>query len=108
MNQAYKSGLLVLLGGLTVLVSNGAASRLADGKMSCHARMTVLADQIKPLAVVPIKDTEEEAVVAMMGMKKTLFVTLSLTEGSALLERQCVRPDGKKVLMKVEEASPEK
>jgi hypothetical protein len=103
MNQAYKSGLLVLLGGLTVLLSNSVADRLANAKMSCHARMAVLADEIKPLAIIPVKDTEEQAIVAMMGQQKSILVTLTLTEGNALFERQCTRPDGKRVLMSIEE-----
>ena len=103
MNPGLKSGLLVLLGGLTVLVSNGVANRLHQSKMSCNTRIAILADEVKPLFVLPIKDTNDEAVLAMMGQQKTLLITLTLTEGSFLFEQQCVRPDGKKVLMSIDD-----
>jgi hypothetical protein len=103
MNPAVKSGLLVLLGGLTVLVSNGVAERLHQSKMGCNTRLALLADEVKPMFVLPIKDTNDEAVLAMVGQEKSVLITLTLTEGNFLLESQCVRPDGKKVLMTVED-----
>jgi len=103
MNPALKSGLLVLLGGLTVLVSNEVANKLHQSKMGCNTRIAILADEVKPLFVLPIKDTNDEAILAMIGQQKTLLIKLTLTEGSFLFEEQCVRPDGKKVLMTIDD-----
>jgi len=104
--NALKSGLLVLLGGLTVVVSSAFADRLQESKMSCRTHLTLLEEKIKPLFVLPIKNTEEEAVFAMAAQEKVVVVSLSLTEGNFLFEKQCVRPDGKKVLITVEEKTP--
>ena len=56
----------------------------------------------------PLKNDNESAIIVMTSLEKSVLVTLTLTEGNFLFENQCTRPDGKKVLMKIEDNTPKK
>ena len=98
---ALKSSLLVLLGGLTAVVATEIKTKKELSQTNCQLRLMLIADKVKPLFVLPIRDTEAEAIIGMISMSEKVIIRLTKTNGSFLLEDQCTRPDGNKALMEV-------
>lgn len=95
---------LVLVGGLAGLGSSELLKRKEFSTLSCNTRLTIIADQIKPLFVAPLQDSATEAIIGMITPEKKVLVKLSVTEGNWLFENQCLRGDGKKVSIQVQES----
>lgn len=102
---AIKSGLLVLVGGLSVLLATEIKSKKELSGLSCQLRLMLIANEVKPQFVVPLKDAEEEAIVGMISLQEKVVIRLTKTDGNFLLEEQCVRADGHKVLMEIKRES---
>lgn len=98
---ALKSGLLVLIGGISAFLATEVKTRKELSQINCQLRLMLVADQVKPLFVLPIKDTEAEAIIGMISMSEKVVVRLTKTNGSFLLEEQCTRSDGNKALMEI-------
>jgi len=98
---ALKTGLLVLLGGLTTFIATEIKTKKELSQTNCQLRLMLIADKEKPLFVFPIRDTETEAIIAMISMSEKVVIRLTKTDGSFLLEDQCTRPDGNKALMEI-------
>lgn len=100
-----KSGLLVLIGGLSVFLATEIKNKKELSELSCQLRLMLIANEVKPQFVVPLKDSEDEAIVGMIGLEEKVMIRLTKTDGIFLLEEQCVRTDGHKVLMEINRES---
>lgn len=100
---AIRTGLIAIAGCLFGVVVSKVSHEKEYSLMLCQTRLALIAQKHGgALAAVTLKDTPEEAVIGIITQNGRILVRLTETNGNFLLEEQCIRPDGHKVLMETQ------